>query len=114
MKLTKHSILNVIPDRRGVPIESGQRNTKAFGSGNRRGPCTHHGLCCLHISCGELAPSASHTAASPRCIETGARALPDEIALKLGSRAHDVKEQAASGARGVDLVGEGNEADAAL
>src|SRR5919202_1311564 len=52
-------------------------------------------------------------AASPCGIKAGTRALPDEVALKLGNRAHNVKEQATPGAGRVDLVREGNEADAA-
>ena len=79
---------------------------------DRRGSCTYHCLCRLNITGGELAPSPSYTAASPCRVETGARALPDEIALKLGNHAHDVKEQAVPGAGRVDLVREGNEANA--
>src|SRR5919202_1856423 len=85
------SVLHPVADRGGVPIERSERNAKALGRYGWRLTRSRHCLCRLNISCGELALPASHTAARSRRIETGARALSYEIALKLGNRAHDMK-----------------------
>lgn len=47
----------------------------------------------------------------PRRSETGHRPLADQLALELGQRAEDVKDQLAARSRRVDIFLQGNEAD---
>ena len=50
----------------------------------------------------------------PRCGQSGLGALANEIALELSQRAEDVKDELAPGGGGVDLLGEGLEANSPL
>jgi hypothetical protein len=56
--------------------------------------------------------SATASAAFFCGLQTGTCSFPDQIALELRQRAEQVEDQATAGCRGVDVFGDGSEADA--
>lgn len=63
---------------------------------------------------GEDRAAAAHLAASSRGRQAGVGALEGECVLALGQGAEEVEHESAAGARGVDVLGERPEPDAAF